>query len=199
MKFVDTGLDGPDESLERWLQPLLPGAVLLAAQSGFFSLAGWNLVAAEIQQLLERGGQAHLVVGGRPEQSDPKGLQAALDLFRQYPETASLVAVNDTAAMHTAKAYYVQATTGETHCWVGSANLTGRGMKVNYQAGIPLRSYDDPEQAQRVLESVTAWREGERPALAVDERYIRELWSTARGGVFNASPRPPRVIRGRQH
>jgi hypothetical protein len=35
-----------------------------------------------------------------------------------------LVAVNGTAAMHTPKAYYVQAATGETHCWVGSANLT---------------------------------------------------------------------------
>jgi len=195
MKFVDTGLDGPDESLENWLQPLLRGAELLAAQSGFFSLAGWNLIAAEIQLLLERGGQAHLVVGGRPEQSDPKGLQAALDLFRRYPETTSLVAVNDITAMHTAKAYYIQAATGGTHCWVGSANLTGRGMKVNYQAGIQLGPEDDPEQAHRVLESVTAWRAGERPAIAVDERYIRELWPIARGGVFNTPPRPPRPIR----
>ena len=195
MRFIDTGLDGPDESLERWLLPLLPDADLLAAQSGFFSLTGWNLVGGEIQKLLERGGQVHLVVGGRPEQSDPQGLQAALDLLDQYPDTTSLVAVNDIAAMHTAKAYYVRTAAGQEHGWVGSANLTGRGMKVNYQAGIQLGPEDDPKHARRVLESVTAWRTDVRPALRVDQRYIRELWPAARSAIFDTPPRPPRRMR----
>lgn len=193
MRFIDTGLDGADESLERWLLPLLPTAELFAAQSGFFSLAGWNLIAAEIEKLLERDGQVHLVVGGRPDQSDPQGLQAAHDLLAKYPDRASLVAVNDQLAMHTAKAYFVRAASGDEYGWVGSANLTGRGMKVNYQAGIQLGPDDDPAQLQRILDSVMAWQTT-GPALRVDDRYIRELWPAARARVFASTPKPPRRI-----
>jgi hypothetical protein len=193
LRFVDTGLDGPDHSLERWLLPLLPDAELFAAQSGFFSLAGWNLIAAEVEKLLERGGEIHLVVGGRPDQTDPQGLRAALDLIVRYPDRTSLIAVDDQVAMHTAKAYFVRLAGGDQYGWVGSANLTGRGMKVNYQAGIQLGPGDDNEHLQRVLESVLAWRTS-GPAVKVDERYIRELWPAARAGVFTSAPQPPRRI-----
>ncbi|MBK8460754.1 MAG: hypothetical protein IPL43_11725 [Micropruina sp.] len=81
MRYLDTGGRDPEHSLYRWLETNLPEATSFACQTGYFSGDGIFPLEAVFMEVLDRGGDFHLVVGGNEGGVRSDDLTYVLDLF----------------------------------------------------------------------------------------------------------------------
>lgn len=154
MRFLDRHLD-PDATPLRWLTDSLATADTFHARVGYLDRAGVALIAAPLRDLLDRGGEAHLMVDARDDRPRRADLAWLLDLFASYRERATVTLVRDVDPLH-GKVFVVRDTGGQHRALVGSANLTGAGLTKNWEACVAVEP-DDPALDQ-VVASIAAWR-----------------------------------------
>lgn len=169
-RYLDR-LTDPDDTPLAWLTQHLTDAEHFHAHTGYLDRAGVRLIEAPLRDLLERGGQAHIVVDhrdGNPRRADIAWL---VDLFAPYGDRATLRLVNGPARLH-GKVFATRTTDGARAALVGSANLTAAGLTRNFEACLAL---DDGNPAlDAVFAAAQAWR-AHPDSLAVDRGTIDAL------------------------
>lgn len=196
MRYVDYALDSRRDHLVSWLREQLATATTLHFRTGFITSTGIKAVIADLEALLEAGGQIRALIGGDPIQCDPLALRQLLRLVRIYPERleAKIVVHPD---FQNAKTYLVEHPGGRRCAWVGSANLTNGGLTENYEAAILLDSTDD---ASELFAKVIQGHEviaNMRSARFLTEHLIREIEGSrlaADFGMGNEHIEPPEEL-----
>ena len=141
MLYLDNAVD-PAAGPLQWLEQHLPHAAQFHARVGYLDRAGVRLVEGAVRDLLDRGGEVHIVVDAHDDQPRHGDLAWLLEIFAGHGDRATVTLVQDTARMH-AKVFLLTDPTGARHALVGSANFTAAGLGRNLEAGIALDSMDD--------------------------------------------------------
>lgn len=154
VRYVDSLSGEPETStLLSWLGQEMPTASSLTLRSGFFSAPGIQLMRDPLEQMLIRGGNLLVVLGGDALQCDIQALQTLLDLCRTFPDQARAYIVTE-PAFQNAKTYHLHHRDGHRSAWVGSANFTMGGFATNFEAAIVLdTSHDDPQVVDQVRDA----------------------------------------------
>lgn len=155
MRYLDR-ITNPDHLPLTWLAEHLLTADTFHAHVGYLDRAGVRLLEAPLVDLLDRGGQVHLVVDhrdGRPRHGDIVGL---LELLAPYGDRATLRLASDPSPLH-AKVFLLQEPDGTRRALVGSANFTAAGLARNHEACIVLEP-DDTAALDDIARAAEAWR-----------------------------------------
>lgn len=168
--YLDQLVD-PDQTPLNWLQEHLTNAVELSAHVGYLDGGGVRLIQGPLREMLDRGGQVHLVVNrdGMPRRGDTTWL---LELLSPYGERVSLRLVSDVVNLHT-KVYLIRDAEGARHALVGSANFTAAGLTRNYEACIAIEPADKAT-LDAIEAAATAWRTNPA-AVAVDLGVVNSM------------------------
>lgn len=179
MRFVDRHVD-PDATPLRWLLDNIATADTFHARVGYLDRAGVSLIAEPLRDMLDRGGEAHIVVDARDDRPRRTDIAWLLDLFAPYRERATVTLIRDASPMH-AKVFAVRDTAGQHRGLVGSANLTGAGLTRNWEACVAVDP-DDDEVLGSIVASAEAW--AVHPAAAVaDLGKLASVTADGRTGV----------------
>jgi KaiC/GvpD/RAD55 family RecA-like ATPase/HKD family nuclease len=155
VRYLDRIIN-PDDTPLAWLTEHLTDAEQFHATVGYLDRAGIRLVEARLRDLLERGGQAHVVVDyrdGSPRYGDIAWL---VDMFAPYGQRATLRLVSDQDRLHS-KTFAIYKADSVRTALVGSANLTAAGLSRNWEACIVVDP-DDTATLDSVFAAATAWR-----------------------------------------
>lgn len=153
--YLDRAVN-PDHTPLAWLASALATADRFDAVVGYLERAGVQLVEAPLRDMLERGGQAHIVVDyrdGRPRLADLRWL---LDLFAPHGDRATVRLAADVAVLH-AKVFAVRGA-GVRSALVGSANFTAAGLSRNWEACTALEP-GDVGALDAVEAALAVWRD----------------------------------------
>ncbi len=185
VRYLDTASRRPDQTLGQWLTDHLHDATDLGCQTAYVSSEGIAFVAPHVEALLNRGGTATVVVGSNDGSVLNSDLTSLLDVLEVG--TGRLILAGAADVLIHPKTFYVEQADGSTHAYVGSANLTGRGIDGNVEAGISLSSVDDdPAVLAAIRAAIHAW-DGHPNGLSISRADLPAL-STE--GVTDR-PRPP--------
>ncbi|MGS2615151.1 DnaB-like helicase C-terminal domain-containing protein [Micromonospora sp. LZ34] len=163
MLFLDRHID-PDATPLQWLLDNLATADTFHSRVGYLDRAGVTLIAEPLRAMLDRGGEAHIVVDARDDRPRRGDLAWVLEMFEPYRERATITLVRDVDALH-GKVFVVRAADGQHRALVGSANFTAAGLSRNWEACVAIEP-EDPALDQ-VVTSAAAWRT-HPAAIAVD-------------------------------
>ncbi|MFG1849615.1 DnaB-like helicase C-terminal domain-containing protein [Micromonospora carbonacea] len=169
-RFVDRVLD-PEATPMRWLTDHLTIGYALYAQVGYLDRAGVSFIAGPLQDMLERGGEVHIVVDSRENRPRRNDLAWILELFAPYGERATVTLIRDASPLH-AKVFAIHASDGR-HALVGSANFTAAGLAKNWEACVAICP-TDTEILDQVDASFKAWR-SHPAAVAIDPGFLASL------------------------
>ncbi|MEV5211655.1 DnaB-like helicase C-terminal domain-containing protein [Micromonospora sp. NPDC053740] len=156
MRYLDRALE-PEDTPANWLIAHLADATAFYAQVGYLDRGGISLIQTGLVDVLERGGQVHVVVDSRNGQPRRADISWVLDLFAPYGDRATLSLVRDASVMHT-KVFAIHYPNGERRALVGSANLTIAGLAKNWEAGICVDT-DATDILDAVSASIRQWQE----------------------------------------
>ncbi|MEU4791394.1 DnaB-like helicase C-terminal domain-containing protein [Micromonospora tulbaghiae] len=154
MRFLDRYVDADATPLQ-WLTQRLAAASAFHARVGYIDRAGVSLIASPLVDMLDRGGEAHILVDARGDRPRRADLVWLLDKFEPYRERATVTVVRDVDALHS-KVFVVRDGEGKHRALIGSANFTAAGLAKNWEACVAIDS-DDPA-IEHVLTSTIAWR-----------------------------------------
>jgi HKD family nuclease len=202
MRFITSTRD---ESLHAWLASELPTAVALDVVSGYISASGIGLLEEPLRRLLEEGGRLRVVVGTQEDQLLRADALALLRLTEEYPDTASVLLMDDDTRLLHPKVYVLTRQDGTLAAYVGSGNLTAGGLLRNDEAGVLLDGPEDQGVCLSAQQMVAAYvgRRLERAALPElpSERTTRasRMWSVRMpaksGSIFFADHLQPTLDR----
>lgn len=182
MRFLDRHTN-PDGTPLRWLLDHLATADTFHARVGYLDRAGINLIAGPLLELLNRGGQAHIVVDARDDRPRRGDLAWLLDLFAPYRERATVTLIRDVDIMH-GKVFITGGPDGQHRALVGSANFTAAGLTKNWEACVALDPADGTA-LDEVVASAQAW--AAHPAATTIDLGVLASFTEARqrppGGV----------------
>lgn len=108
--------------------------------TGFASTAGVEMLASAVRGVLERGGQARIIVAVDRQGFNAAGVfRALLALRATHGNRLALGVALQTAGLLHAKALYTESATGPS-LLIGSANLTRTAYEKNHELGVVLDS-----------------------------------------------------------
>lgn len=186
MRYHDTGNRSPDQTLGKWLLDGLQGATYFGCQTGYFSADGIAVISSELKDILAAGGTVELVIGSNEGGVLSSDLRAALQILAAGDGTLRIAGAAD-VLMHP-KTFYIEGPQGRRLAFVGSANLTSRGLDGNIEAGISLDENDDPTALDAVRDAIAAWRSHSN-AVVVTDADLPQLITD--GVVDRPAPPPP--------
>lgn len=189
------------ETLLGWLLTHLPTATRFSAASAYFDAKILNWLEKPLEDLLNRGGAARIVVGSN------SGVTRRTDLERLWnvlqggaPQSTLAVEYYDDAIFHP-KVFVVEGQ-GVVRAIVGSANLTANGSLLNIEAGIEV-STDQPgpppePPLDSILDSIEN-RPAARPVTSItDLASLENLGIIGRERVTTPTPNARRAAAQRQ-
>jgi hypothetical protein len=188
VRFVDTASRDPAQTLAAWFQTALASSLAeIRWQTGYFGADGIGLLLPILSTVRFAG-----VIGsngGETPASEVHRLVAALRLPRIG---ARLGLVRYSNGLFHPKVYHLTRTDGTATAYVGSANMSERGMSgTNVEAGIILDAREDgPHELSKIAATVDAWFSG-RPELVLVGSAGDVDTLTASG--YLAPTRPPRI------
>lgn len=140
MRYLDRITD-QDATPLTWLTETLNEATALHAQVGYLDWAGFQLIAAPVQDMLDRGGRLRIVVDARNDLPRHGDLRQILERLAPYGERATIRLAQDAMPLHS-KVFFINDAAGSAHALVGSANLTRAGLTKNWESCIALGPAD---------------------------------------------------------
>ena len=194
MKYLDTGSRLASDTLAYWLENALTEAIAeLRIQTGFFSLDGIGLLVPTLAQSAQQNLPAKILIGsndGRTLRDDVAGLATLLGVPRSC---AQLGVICFSGGYFHPKTYHLRRHDGSEAAFVGSANLTVRGLSVHVEAGIALdtREGDDPQQLSQIAAAIDSWFSEGRTGMTI-VNSIQILDDLVASGILALAP-PPQV------
>jgi hypothetical protein len=179
--YLDSGSRDPAKTLHAWLTNHLPNSSFFGCQSGYFTADALYAFRAELEAVLNRGGQVRLVIGANEDELSASDLHDALNLLEPFPTHASIVIVSAVDVLVHAKTFYIEYPDGDRVALVGSANLTGSGLGANIEACLAVSSKTEPAAPfDEIKAAIEAWRTAGRPnARLLDRALVPKLAAAA--------------------
>jgi hypothetical protein len=157
VRYFDTGLNGPKDSLGLWLEAtLVPGVLSFRGQFGFFDAAALRPFIPVLEGVVGGGGTLRLVIGsnvGDPPATDD--LAAILPLLTSTDRT-SLTVVALSGALFHPKTMHIVHGDGRIVAAVSSANFTRKGLGHSVEAGVLLHAPSDAQTDAEILKIAQA-------------------------------------------
>ncbi|WP_459949433.1 phospholipase D-like domain-containing protein [Denitratisoma sp. agr-D3] len=192
MKYLDTGSRLASNTLAYWLENALSEAISeLRVQTGFFSLEGVGLLIPALAKGTELNLPTKILIGsndGCTLRDDVTGLATLLGIPRSG---AQLGVVSFNGGFFHPKTYHVRRHDGSEAAFVGSANLTTRGLSVHVEAGIALdtREGDDPQQLSQIAAAIDSWFSEARKGMTIVSS-LQVLDDLVANGILALAPQP---------
>ena len=166
MRYIDSGQRDSSQALGTWMQFIDAGEVAeLRFQTGFFGISGLAFLLPLLARLREANGVTHCLVGSNVLRTGREDLQALVkELGLPRPGAKLAVCAFEGAFFHP-KVVHVRRFNGSQAAYVGSANLTWRGVVgLHVEAGVLLDTDDgDPaDELERIATAIDAWFVGGR-------------------------------------
>ena len=155
MRYIDNGLGDPlDEAVFRWLSQALEFDVVgIRWQSGFFEAGVLGPLAPTLAQLAANDLDAMVLIGSNDCQTGVSVVHELVDILGLPRSGGKLGVVSYADGFYHPKTIHIRYGSGREVAYVGSANLTARGINgLNIEAGIVLDT--DEGDAEEVLTAV---------------------------------------------
>jgi hypothetical protein len=199
VRYVDTGSRKPDHALGTWLGEVLWGATPVVAarvQTGYFAAAAMGHLETTLQTLAHGGGHTRLLIGSNDGHTTRETVADLLRLVGPPRSGLQLGIVSFQSGLFHPKVFHFERADGSSTAYVGSANLTVRGVtSQNVEAAIILDTEqgDSPPVLADIADAIDAWFLEQRSGLYLVgvEADLDPLVAAQVLGV----PPPPRVPR----
>jgi hypothetical protein len=167
VRYFDTGLNGPADSLGLWLESTLSAGIqAFRGQFGFYDGAVLRPFIPIFQRLVSSGGTFRLVIGSNTSEPPTTGdLADVLSLLNQTAST-SLTVVGLSNALFHPKTMHIALSEGPHVGVAGSANFTRMGLGRSVEAGLILQDATgtDPTLAE-MAEAIDRWAINTEPGV----------------------------------
>lgn len=190
MRYIDSGSRDSSHALGAWLQSVLTASIVeVRWQSGFFSAESLGFLAATLQRLAKSDLPFAGIIGSNEPgtlHADVRKLVALLGLPRT---NARLGVVKYGNAFYHPKTYHFRRDDGSQCGYVGSANLTPKGLSVHVEAGLVLDTQQGDSSAvlDEIAAAVDAWFATKRDGLR-QIRNLSDVDSLVAAGVLLEAP-----------
>ena len=148
MRYIDNGNGDPrDEALFQWLQTVLTQDVVgIRWQSGFFEASVLGVFAPTLRRLASEDLDVIVLIGSNDCDTQASSVHQLVDVLGLPRPNALLGIVSYADGFYHPKTVHLCYGSGREVAYVGSANLTSRGINgLNIEAGIVLDTEDgDP-------------------------------------------------------
>lgn len=198
VRYVDSGSRQSQDALGTWLDQELMGPVpptALRLQSGFYGAASLGYLEGALSSLEQADGHTRILVGSNDGQTPRSDIADLLAIAGQPRTNLRLGVVSFQTGFFHPKVYHFVRADGSMTAYVGSANLTGPGVRsLHVEAGLILDSKSgDAATLVDIANAIDEWFIATRPGLyevAVDS----DLDPLVQANVLGVT-RPPRVKR----
>ena len=150
MRYIDNGTGDPlEHALFSWLQNVLTADVVgIRWQSGFFEPAVLGAFTPTLRRLAHEDQDTIILIGSNDGETQSSAVHQLVDLLGLPRPNAFLGIVCYADGYYHPKTIHVCYGSGREVAYVGSANLTSRGINgLNVEAGIVLDTDDgDPQE-----------------------------------------------------
>ena len=165
MRYIDNSPGGPrnprDEALFPWLQHVLtPDVVGIRWQSGFFEARVLGVFSPTLLRLARQRLAAVVLIGSNDGETLVSAVRRLVDALGLPRPNASLGVVSYANGFYHPKTIHLCYEDGRQAAYVGSANLTPRGLSgLNVEAGLVLDTNegDSPDVLCRIADSADQW------------------------------------------
>jgi len=161
MRYMDNG--GGDESqvLGSWLDSFEPQEIqAIRLQTGFFSRKALPWLEPMLLSLLDRGLPAHAILGSNDMGTGAEHVLALIELMGLPRDDAALAVCAFGQGYFHPKVIHLTLNHDEQAAYVGSANLTGQGVRgTHVEAGVVVdtREGDPLEELVRIATAIDDW------------------------------------------
>ena len=164
MRYLDNGYGNPNnQTVFSWLNnALTPQVVGLRWQSGFFNEGVLGVLMPTLTLLAVEQLDTSVLIGSNNRETSDSVVSTLVNLLQLPRPNAKLGIVGFANGLYHPKTIHISYANGREVAYVGSANLTVRGISgQNVEAGILLDSAtgDDREVLGEIKESSTLWFE----------------------------------------
>ena len=139
MKYIDNGTGDPrEDALFTWLRDVLTEDVVgIRWQSGFFEASVLGVFMPTLQRLAEGAQDAIVLIGSNEGGTQSSAVHQLVDVLGLPRPNARLGVVSYADGFYHPKTIHVCYHSGREVAYVGSANMTSRGINgLNIEAGI---------------------------------------------------------------
>ena len=139
MRYIDNGNGNPrDEALFQWLQTVLTQDVVgIRWQSGFFEASVLGVFAPTLRRLAREDLDVIVLIGSNDGETQASSAHQLIDVLGLPRPNALLGVVSYADGFYHPKTVHLCYGSGREAAYVGSANLTSRGINgLNIEAGI---------------------------------------------------------------
>ena len=197
MRYIDNGTGDPrDGALSPWLESVLTDDVVgIHWQSGFFERSALGLFIPTLQRLAVEERDAVALIGSNEGETQSAAVHRLVEAIGLPRPNAFLGVVRYSDGFFHPKTLHLRYGSGREVAYVGSSNMTARGMNgLNVEAGIVLDSDEgDPvELLAGIKEGVTEWFVENPDGLFVVNSY-EDVNQLAQEGILTTVRAPRRT------
>ena len=194
MRYIDNGQGDPlAKALFSWLKEVLtPDVVGIRWQSGFFEAGVLGSLAPTLTQLAIKDMDAMVLIGSNNCETGVSAVRKLVDVLGLPRSGGKLGIVSYADGFYHPKTIHICYGNGREVAYVGSANLTSRGINgLNVEAGIALDTdQGDPQEVlAAVKEAVAGWFESPPDGLYVVDHH-RDVYDLEREGILMKTAAP---------
>ena len=162
MRYIDNGIGDPrEDALFPWLQAVLTADVVgIRWQSGFFEAGVLGVFLPAFQRLVDENLDAIVLVGSNDGETQSSAVHRLVEVLELPRPNALLGVVSYADGFYHPKTIHLCYRSGREVAYVGSANMTSRGINgLNIEAGIILDTDEgDPvDLLSQVRQAVREW------------------------------------------
>jgi len=159
IRYLDSGSDGASACLGQWLDTELRDELRgFRGQFGFFDIGALRKYLPLLDSMISEGGQFRLAIGANI--SDPPStddVNALLPLLTGR-HNAKLTVIALSNALFHPKTIHLIRSNGTSTAFVGSANLTAKGLGHNVEAGLIIDGDDyTTEVLNHIASAIDYW------------------------------------------
>ena len=181
-----------------WLHYVLtPDVVGIRLQSGFFEARVLGVFTSTLQLLSHRGLDTVILIGSNDGETQSSAVHQLVDLIAFPRPNARLGVVRYANGFYHPKTIYLCYSNGRQVAYVGSANLTSRGINgLNVEAGVVLDTDEgDPvELLTQIKQAASEWFRS-RPVGLFEVQSHDDVRQLEDQGVLTAEPTAQRLYR----
>ena len=162
MRYIDNGTGDPrEDALFPWLRAVLTADVVgIRWQSGFFDASVLGVFLPAFQRLVDEDLHAIVLVGSNDGETQSSAVHQLVDVLGLPRPNALLGVVSYADGFYHPKTIHLCYRSGREVAYVGSANMTSRGINgLNIEAGIVLDTDEgDPvDLLSQVKQAIREW------------------------------------------
>lgn len=170
MRYIDSGVREPSETLGTWLTDARSGDIVaIRWQTGFFGADSLSILAPLLERATKDSNVVRALIGSNECSTSQDDVRRLFQMLGMPRANATLGVVSfQGGAFYHPKVVHLTRRDGSQLAYVGSANLTGAGVSGQHvEAGILLDTSDGDDLAQlhRISRSIDRWFDGPRPGL----------------------------------